>query len=61
MPSRLALSAAPVLKGGRGSVTGVLFGALIMASLLNGMTPPRGFTGEQADRERLNPRSGSLA
>jgi D-xylose transport system permease protein len=26
------------LRGGRGSVTGVLFGALIMASLLNGMT-----------------------
>ncbi len=26
------------LKGGRGSVLGVLFGALIMASLLNGMT-----------------------
>ncbi|MGI8438049.1 MAG: sugar ABC transporter permease [Chthoniobacterales bacterium] len=26
------------LKGGRGSVMGVLFGALIMASLLNGMT-----------------------
>jgi D-xylose transport system permease protein len=26
------------LKGGRGSVTGVLFGALIMATLLNGMT-----------------------
>jgi D-xylose transport system permease protein len=26
------------LRGGRGSVSGVLFGALIMASLLNGMT-----------------------
>jgi D-xylose transport system permease protein len=26
------------LRGGRGTVTGVLFGALIMASLLNGMT-----------------------
>ena len=26
------------LRGGRGSVTGVLFGALIMATLLNGMT-----------------------
>ncbi len=26
------------LKGGRGTVTGVLFGALIMATLLNGMT-----------------------
>jgi D-xylose transport system permease protein len=26
------------LRGGRGSVVGVLFGALIMASLLNGMT-----------------------
>ena len=26
------------LRGGRGSVPGVLFGALIMASLLNGMT-----------------------
>ena len=26
------------LKGGRGSVTGVLFGSLIMASLLNGLT-----------------------
>jgi D-xylose transport system permease protein len=26
------------LKGGRGSVAGVLFGALIMAVLLNGMT-----------------------
>jgi D-xylose transport system permease protein len=26
------------LRGGRGSVAGVLFGALIMASLLNGMT-----------------------
>jgi D-xylose transport system permease protein len=26
------------LRGGRGSVTGVIFGALIMASLLNGMT-----------------------
>ena len=26
------------LRGGRGSVLGVLFGALIMASLLNGMT-----------------------
>jgi len=26
------------LKGGRGTVLGVLFGALIMASLLNGMT-----------------------
>lgn len=26
------------LKGGRGTVTGVLFGSLIMASLLNGMT-----------------------
>jgi D-xylose transport system permease protein len=26
------------LKGGRGTVTGVLFGALIMASLMNGMT-----------------------
>jgi D-xylose transport system permease protein len=26
------------LRGGRGSVIGVLFGALIMASLLNGMT-----------------------
>jgi D-xylose transport system permease protein len=26
------------LRGGRGSVTGVLFGALLMASLLNGMT-----------------------
>lgn len=26
------------LKGGRGSVLGVLFGALIMATLLNGMT-----------------------
>ena len=26
------------LKGGRGSVLGALFGALIMASLLNGMT-----------------------
>jgi D-xylose transport system permease protein len=26
------------LKGGRGSVLGVLFGALIMAVLLNGMT-----------------------
>jgi len=26
------------LRGGRGTVTGVLFGALLMASLLNGMT-----------------------
>ena len=26
------------LRGGRGSVAGVLFGALIMASLINGMT-----------------------
>jgi D-xylose transport system permease protein len=26
------------LKGGRGNVAGVLFGALIMASLMNGMT-----------------------
>jgi D-xylose transport system permease protein len=26
------------LRGGRGTVVGVLFGALIMASLLNGMT-----------------------
>jgi D-xylose transport system permease protein len=26
------------LRGGRGTVLGVLFGALIMASLLNGMT-----------------------
>jgi D-xylose transport system permease protein len=26
------------LKGGRGTVAGVLFGALIMASLINGMT-----------------------
>jgi len=26
------------LKGGRGTVIGVLFGALIMTSLLNGMT-----------------------
>ena len=26
------------LRGGRGSVLGVIFGALIMASLLNGMT-----------------------
>ena len=26
------------LKGGRGTVLGVLFGALIMTSLLNGMT-----------------------
>lgn len=26
------------LRGGRGSVLGVLFGALIMASLLNGLT-----------------------
>jgi len=26
------------LKGGRGTVMGVLFGALIMTSLLNGMT-----------------------
>jgi D-xylose transport system permease protein len=26
------------LKGGRGTVLGALFGALIMASLLNGMT-----------------------
>ena len=26
------------LRGGRGTVMGVLFGALIMASLLNGMT-----------------------
>jgi D-xylose transport system permease protein len=26
------------LRGGRGSVLGVLFGALVMASLLNGMT-----------------------
>jgi len=35
------------LRGGRGSVLGVLFGALIMASLLNGMTLMAGVAGGQ--------------
>ena len=39
MPLRLALSVVLALAGGpRGNVLGVLIGALIMATLLNGMT-----------------------
>jgi D-xylose transport system permease protein len=39
------------LKGGRGSVLGVLFGALIMASLINGLTLLRWSPRRNSSRE----------
>ena len=40
------------LRGGRGTVLGVLFGALIMASLLNGHDADGGLAGSEVHRAR---------
>ncbi len=48
------------LKGGRGDVVGVLFSALIMATLLNGMTLLAFFARDEVRGTRRRPRLGGM-